>query len=329
MALFSKRRETVDQVIDRLVTQHRTDMLEQELRKFDPSRLQDKEKQTWHFYWGVAAFRRGDRPEAFRRFTEAYSACPASDEIRFSLAQEYGVRGNPDKMIDLFRGCQFPKISSRHLLTASHYCYLWQRIDDAVHFLSSIFDAYFTLGTADDHFVYIRGLPFFGETWSYYLCYSILSGDLHEIEGFTRRAKAKLSDYDFDRLLLYLDCWKTQDFSPKIRELQTSLTTADPRFPHGYQQVQLASLKSLAEPDRSLLAGVSLGPKDFPWLADVLLVHHARIANIVRDDSEERRLINSFFQKQPMLFEPDHAANFGFVAYQETLKPRYQQTKET
>ena len=68
MALFSKRRETVDQVIDRLVTQHRTDMLEQELRKFDPSRLQDKEKQTWHFYWGVAAFRRGDRPEAFRRF---------------------------------------------------------------------------------------------------------------------------------------------------------------------------------------------------------------------------------------------------------------------
>jgi len=94
-------------------------------------------------------------------------------------------------MIDLFRGCQFPKISSRHLLTASRYCYLWQRIDDAVHFLSSIFDAYFTLGTADDHFVYIRGLPFFGETWSYYLCYSILSGDLHEIEGFTRRAKAK------------------------------------------------------------------------------------------------------------------------------------------
>ena len=114
-------------------------MLEQELRKFDPSRLQDMEKQTWHFYWGVAAFRRGDRPEAFRRFTEAYSACPASDEIRFSLAQEYGVRGNPDKMIDLFRGCQFPKISSRHLLTASRYCYLWQRIDDAVHFLSSIF----------------------------------------------------------------------------------------------------------------------------------------------------------------------------------------------
>ena len=327
MPLFSKKRETVDEVVNRLVTARNTDDLESELRKFDPSRLSGTEKETWHLHWGIAAFRRGDRHEAFRRFVEAVAACPDSESIRFSLAQEYEARGEPDKMVELFCSCHFPAISSRHLLVASRYCYLWQRIDDAASFLRPIFDAYFTLGIADDHFLYVRGLPFFGETWSYLLAYSLLRRDFHEIVDVTSSAKAKLSDYDFDRLSLFLDCCKTEDFTPKIQELERTLANADSRFPHGFQRVQLASLKSIHESNPALLAEFSFGAQDFPWLADVLLIHRARIANVTQDESEERRLIDAFIHKQPMLFEPDHAANFAFVTYQETLKPRYQQMK--
>jgi hypothetical protein len=180
----------------------------------------------------------------------------------------------------------------------------------------------------DDHFLYVRGLPFFTETWSYLLAYSVLCRDYHDIDDLTRKAKSKLSDYNFDRLLLYLDCWKTENFDLTIQELEKTLADSDSRFPHGYQRVQLASLRTLREPKVSILTQVPLGAQDFPWLSDVLLIHRARIAKVTGDTAEESRLINAFLQKQPMLFEPDHAATFAFIAYQETLKPRYQQSKK-
>jgi hypothetical protein len=74
---------------------------------------------------------------------------------------------------------------------------------------------------------------------------------------------------------------------------------------------------------------VTLDERDFPWLADVLLIHQARIANVAGDHAEEERLINTFLERQPMLFEPDHAANFALVDYQENLKLRYQRSKQT
>jgi tetratricopeptide (TPR) repeat protein len=326
-AFFFRQRETVDQTIERLVKEHKTNLIEDELRKFDPRRLETKEKETWYFYWGATAFRRGDRAEAFRRFNEAFANCPESDRIRFSLGQEYEAKGEPEKMAEMFRSCHFPDVSSRHLLTASRYCYLWNRLDNAIYFLRPIFEAYFNLRVADDNFLYMRGLPFFGETWSYFLCYSILQRDFQELKVFTQRAKAELSDYDFDRLLLYLECWESGDFDPKIQQLEMSLTHTDPSFPNGYQQVQLVSLKSLRQPSGDPLAAVRLSERDFPWLADVLLIHEARLAHVAGDELKENQIINIFFQRQPLLFEPDHVANFAVVSYQEDLKPRYQETR--
>jgi hypothetical protein len=324
MPLFSRRSETVDQV-ERLIREGKSDLLEQELQKFNPSKLRGKEKETWHLYWGTAAFRKGNRPTAFLRFKEAYAACPDSPQIRFSLAQEYEGQGKPEMMVELFRSCEFPKISSRHSLAVSRYCYLWDRLDDAVHFLHPIFDAYFSLGIADDHLLYVRGLPFFGETWGFYLCYSIITKNFRQIRDLTECAKSKLSDYDFDKFFLFLDCWETQNFTRKIQELEKTIANVDVRFPLGYQKVQLASLMSLGKP---ILNDVALGERDFPWLTDVLLLHRARIAGITRNTAENR-LIDDFFKRQTMLFEPDHATNFGLVSYQENLKPRYHQTRQS
>jgi len=38
----------------------------------------------------------------------------------------------------------------------------------------------------------------------------------------------------------------------------------------------------------------------------------------------EQAALSEFWPRQAMLFEPNHAFNFGFIDYQETLKPRYQ-----
>jgi hypothetical protein len=77
-----------------------------------------------------------------------------------------------------------------------------------------------------------------------------------------------------------------------------------------------------------LLTRISFDERDFPWLQDVIVIHRARIAGVSNDKVEEAKLVDEFFKRQPMLFEPDHAATFAFVHYQETLKPHYQALRQ-
>src|SRR5262249_46818564 len=127
--------------------------------------------------------------------------------------------------------------------------------------------------------------------------------------------------------LLFLNCCKEWNFEPEIQELKKWLDKSNPLIPPGYIKVQLASLLSLTQPNDPLLAETLLSERDFPWLTDVILIHRARIANVIGRPNEEKQLIKIFIERQPRLFEPDHAANFGFVKYQETIKPLYKQAR--
>ncbi|MBI2441156.1 MAG: hypothetical protein HYV35_07290 [Lentisphaerae bacterium] len=332
MGLFSNKAESVEQAIERLFKEQRVAEIETELRKFDPEKLRGKEKDTWYFYWGVAAFRRGDRPEAFRRLDKAHRECPESDQIAFSLGQEYEAKADPQKMVSLFKACSFPKISAQYVLAASRYCYLWDLLEDGQRLLDPIRAAYFQLGIADDHFVYVRGLPFFSQTWSYLLCFCALRNDFTVIEDFTNQARAKLSDYDFDHLASTLRCYQAHSFQEKIAELERHLQNADQRFPQGYSRTQLACLRALtlADPAQAeeCLAEVAFADNDFKWLADVILIHRARLAEKTGETEREAALVAEFFSRQPLLFEPDHAVNFAFLDYQEKLKRKYRELKK-
>ena len=332
MGIFSRKMETVDQAVERLFKENRVGEIENELRKYSPDKLRGKEKETWHLYWGISAFQRGDRQEAFRRFEKGHEECPDSHQIAFSLGQEYEAKADPEKMVALFKTCSFPNISAQHLLAASRYCYLWDLPDDGMRFLDPIRGAYFQIGIADDHFVYVRGLPFFGQTWSYILCFCILKDDFTAIDDFTSRAREKLSDYDFDHLTPTLRCYKAHSFQEKIDELERHLQNADQRFPQGYQRTQLACLRASSLDDSSkaeeCLNTVTLTEKDFKWLADVILIHRARLAEKKGDSERASVLVGEFMSKQPLLFEPDHAVNFGFLDYQEALKKKYRELKK-
>jgi hypothetical protein len=72
------------------------------------------------------------------------------------------------------------------------------------------------------------------------------------------------------------------------------------------------------------LEAVKLTPDDHAWLADVRTLARAELFHRLDMLDREQSALAEFWPRQAMLFEPNHAFNFGFIDYQETLKPHYQ-----
>ncbi len=326
---FSRRpNESPDELANRLQREGKVEQLEKELQRYSIPKLSEKDKESYFHIRGIAAFQRGDRLEAFRRFKEGLEACPDSQCLLFSLGQEYEHQQEIDKMFNCFDRCSFPKTSAPFMLAAARYAYLWDRPDKGLTYLDDIVLAYFTLGIADDHFVYVRGLPFFDQTWNYLVAFACLRNDFQQTDEYLSRAISQLSEYNFESLQCFYACVKNNDYAPMIRLLETRLQQWDARFPAGYLRVQLAALKARCDVniERALatLGNIPLEANDFHWLADVLTICRAWAHNRVKDIARETAEVERFLARQRLLFEPDHAVAFAFLPYQETLKPRYQ-----
>jgi hypothetical protein len=321
-------RETPDQLANRLQREGGIDQLEENLKQYDPAKLGPKERESYHHIWGITAFRRGDRAEAFRRFKEGLASFPDSQVLLFSLGQEYEWRREIDQMLACFDRCSFPQLGGNYVMAMARYAYLWDRPAEGAKFLQSIKDAYFKLGIVDDNFLYMRRLPFFGQTWSYLVAFAWMKKDFSMADEFLVSAKARLAEYNYDALESFYRCLKANDYGLEIQRLQNELRTQDKRFPAGYQQTKLAALQALSNRDpvqvAAILDAVAFESHDFPWLSDVVLVHRARSFWVAGNSAAEKPPRDSFLAKQKLLFEPDHAANFAFLDYQETLKPLYQ-----
>jgi hypothetical protein len=330
--IFSRQtKETPDELANRLQREGRISLLETELQRYDPQMLGPKEKVSFYHLWGITAFQRGDRSAAFIRFKQGLKECPDSVEIRFSLGQEHEARGEVDQMFACFDGCTFPKVSSQFMMAAARYAYIWGHPEKGQRYLAPIVDAYFQLGIADDHFVYVRGLPFFGQTWSYLVAFAWMSRSYDTIDDLLARSKSKLSDYDFERLGFFYECHKRSDYAAYAERLAKELQGHDSRFPSGYQRTQLTMLRAVQACDAASavaqLDGVKLANNDFPWLADIVLIHKARLAWKTGQRGAEAAERSRFMERQKMLFEPDHAYGFAFLDYQEELRPLYQSTR--
>lgn len=331
MSLNRQPSESPDDLANRLQKEGRIDQLERELQKYTPGELGSKEKESYYHIWGIAAFQRGDRETAFNRFRQGLKECPDSGPIRFSLGQEHEARGEIDAMFACFDGCAFPKVSSHFMLAAARYAYLWGRPEKGSVYLMPVVEAYFTLRIADDHFVFVRGLPFFSQTWSYLVAFAWMQRDYAMTDSLLKRSRSKLADYDFERLGRFYEAHKRSDYSDYAAELARDLVTRDARFPSGYQRVQLAALNAVdgRDPDAAIasLQGVALAGNDFPWLKDVVLIHTARCHRKAGRTEEEAAARATFLEHRKMLFEPDHAFAFAFLDYQEELRPVYQSTR--
>ncbi len=321
-------KESPDELANRLQREGKADQLEKELQRYSVSRLSKKDKESWFQLWGIVSFRRRDRAEAFRRFEEGLRACPDSQNLLFSLGQEYENRRDIDKMFECFDRCSIPNVPSQFVLAAARYAYLWNRPDKGTAYMEPIAETYFNLRIADDHFVYVRGLPFFRQTWNYLVVFAWLRKDFRPTDEYLARATKQLTEYDFQSVQHFYECVKSDEYSPEIERLEARLKEWDSRFPAGYLRVQLAALKARRAGNvgdaLAALEEVHLGTGDFPWLVDVLTIHRAWAHKRSEDTASEAAEVDRFLAKQPLLFEPDHAVSFAFFPYQETLKPRYQ-----
>jgi hypothetical protein len=330
--IFSRQpTESPDALANRLQQEGRADQLEQELQRYKPDRLSPQDKASFYHLWGITAFRRGDRTTAFERFKQGLQQCPDSAHIRFSLGQEHEARREIAQMFVCFDGCVFPQVPSSYALAAARYAYLWGDAERGTRYVVPIADVYFQLGIVDDHFLYVRGLPFFGQTWSYLVAFAWMSRSYAAVDDLLKRCKSKLADYDFERLGFFYECHKRSDYAAYVDRLNQDLAGTDARFPSGYQRTQLAALSAVASNNTAAtiaqLEGINLAENDFPWLSDVALVHKARAYWKSGSTEPERIARSQFMARQRMLFEPDHAYAFAFLDYQEQLRPAYQQAR--
>lgn len=302
--------------------------LERELENLDRAKLSQPELESWWHVYGIAAFRAGCETEATARFEEAYRRFPKSPHIRFSLGQQYVNACQLDRGFELFRSCVFPEVPHGYVLAQVRYAYLWNRYEDGLLMLRPFFKAYQELKILDDHFLYVRGLPFFGAWWSYLAALSVLRGNTKELESVTAYVSANCHDYDFDYLKAELVAYRDDNPHVMLPLVEKRLEGVRPDFPNGYSFMKRAVIKGRTATSQdeaeALLDGVALKENDPPWLADIRTLAKAEIAHRFSKPDIERKRIDEFMAKQAMLFEPDIALNFHLLRYQEHLKPRYQ-----
>jgi len=332
MPLFGRRDENrIATLVDKLQQDGQLDRLETELERYRSKRKNNAETESWHHSWGIAAFQRGDREQALCRFQQGHAECPDSSNIAFSLGQEYEFIGDIVKMLAVFDGVKFPKVPAVYALAQARYAYLWGRLEHALAYTIPLLDAYYELKIADDHFVYVRGLPFFGETWAYIGAFLELKNDLKQLSTITAEAEQKLSDFDFSYLRDFIACIHSADFTNHMEHLREQISDqTQHQIPTGTQATKIAllSAQSASQSDAAFehLHNIEIAQNDFPWLSDMLLLGQCEVANRFNLPNANE-LGDEFVRRQALLFEPNHAFNFRMLAYQETLKPRFQRLR--
>jgi hypothetical protein len=323
----SLQHNRVDELANTLQREGRIRDLESELTKLDKVSLSLAEQESWWHLFGIVAFQDGRDAEALARFEEAYKRFPASAHIRFSLGQQYVRTKAVDKGFELFRTCSFPNLPREHVLAQARYAYLWGRYGDGLTFIRPFFEAYKPIKILDDHFLYVRGLPFFGQWWAYLAAFSILSDDLRELESVTQFVVANCHDYDFDYLQAELKAYRYDNPDYLLESLMNRLRSVPSGdFPTGYTRMNIAVIEARRatslQAANEVLGSVRLFANDFPWLEDIRSLAQAESAYRFGDMAFEQVSVGRFLGRQPMLFEPDIALNFHMLRYQERLKPR-------
>ncbi len=315
----------VEDLVEALQKEGRVENLEKALVALDPSSLSPAEQEAWWRMYGIAAFQARREAEATQRFEEAYRRFPGSARIRFSLGQQYVRAGAPDRGFELFRGCSFPDIPREYALMQARCAYLCSRYADGLAFLRPFYEAYKAVRVLDDHFLYVRGLPFFGTWWRHLAAFCVLSGDLRELESMTRVVIGNCHDYDFEYLQAELNACRDDRPGQLLPLLEKRLGEGDEDHA-GYTRLTIAVIKARVAPTleeaHELLAAVALSAQDDAWLEDVRTLAFAEAARRFGDTALEERHAAAFLARQPMLLEPDVALNFQLLGYQENLKAR-------
>ena len=320
-------RNIIDDLANILQEKGDIESLEAELKKIKHRDLNAKEMESWHHLYGICAFRRGDHNGATERFKSGLVKCPESVQIKFSLAQEYILLSQPEQAFPLFDECTFPLVSREFALAMSRYAYLFSEYSRGIKYVESFLDIYKEVKILDDHFLYVRGLPFFGTVWSYLAAHCVLSGNEEKLKTITSDIARVCYDYDFDFLNKELDALLNNNYSglvPALIERRKEIEKYNGST--SYSNIMIAIFdsfdKGTFQEAVSTLDSVNLNENDLLWLENIRLLAKAKAANKFSELQIENEFLENFLDKQSMLFEPDYVVSFGLLEYQELLKPR-------
>lgn len=318
-------------VIDRLVNEYgrngRWTELAAALDQMDRRALSAADQAAWYHARGIAEYRRQQRERAREIFEEGLGQYPDSGWLNFGLGQEYEHLGRIDDMAACFQRVRLADVGRAAILAIARYYYLWDHFALGQQAIQPIFDAYYQLKIVDDTFLYLRGLPMFSESFGYRAAFAYLSGEVEAAQSELARARTELHDYNFAGHQLELDATISRDWKPVVRHLEALLHSLGDRYPTGSLRMKRAVLLSrragtlpnaIAELD-----AVELSTNDHAWLNDIRMLARAEACHRLGEIDGERAALATFWPKQQLLFEPNHAFSFGFIDYQERLKSEY------
>ena len=309
----------LDEKVSPFFDAHDWDGLIRFLERIDPDALEGQDAVNWYTFRGIGAEQSGRREEAAGAYTEGARRHPESSTLQVVAGRFLEAEGRFDEALPHFRSVRLGDGGGSALMTAARYCYLWDALDDAVALLAQIFEAYFELRIADDHFLYTRRLPFFADAFGAQAAVLVLSGREGEAEALLDKARASLSDLpglDVERLTLEATLGRP-----------SGLIEHRSNGEDGYGRMRRAAWEARAT-DQPAAAGkglesVRLRESDFGWLEDIRLLAMIAADRRAGDFRTDDPRINDFFARQALLFEPEHAFHFGLLEEQEALKERY------
>ena len=299
----------------------------------DRRRLADGEQEMWYRARGIVEFRTNQRARAKAIFEEGVRQFPTSGWLNYGLGQEYEAQGRIDEMTACFQHVRLERVGSPTVLAMARYYYLWNRFELGQQAIQPIFDRYYELKIADDMFLYMRGLPMFDESFGYRATFAWLAGNLDPARAELARARSELSDLTVEDHELRLEATATGKWEPVLADLESRLSSLDARMPTGQLRMRRAVLRVRAattvEAALAELGAVQLTPEDHAWLEDIRTLARAELFHRFDMPDREQAALSEFLPRQALLFDPNHAFYFGFLDYQETLKPHYQSHRNT
>ena len=190
----------VDDIVKKFFQPEKLEVLKDELDKLKKEDLTEEELTSWFNFKGTIESQLGNHKSARAYFKEGCERFSDSSILQFNLGMELELIGEIENCKKRFESVKAQDVDSRILLTIARIHYLWNYYQEGLEILQPIFKTYYDLGIADDHFLIIRGLPTYSESFANIAVLSKLNNQsdlaLRELEN----AKKSLHDYPFSFL---------------------------------------------------------------------------------------------------------------------------------
>ena len=314
----------IQKLLDKYPNSDQDEILISKLGKIKEKKLTDEELELWYSTRGTLDFNAGNFKQAKMIFEEGIKHFPESGNLNFNLGSTLENLGQFQSVISHFKKVKTDSIIPQGLLHVAKVFYLWSEYEDGLAIIRSIFTAYYEFGTVDDNFLYMRGFPFYSETFGYLAVFAKLLNKNYLAREELEKAKKNFIQDDFSSLDTNLAAFVTNDWTSILNNIDSSLKNEELDAIHGMSIVLRALIisrkASSYEDSIKILDNTNLPEDSFSWLPDVLLLAKAEIANKYNNIDDENHYLNQFWENQPSLLEPNHVYTFGLDEYQEKLK---------